>query len=74
MGKIVTFADLLYRETATGVTRAAITGAETKEISAAVIRLGPGARLRESVPAGAEGDGVSFLEVHVPAGFTTVRG
>jgi mannose-6-phosphate isomerase-like protein (cupin superfamily) len=54
MGKIVTFADLSYRETATGVKRAAITGAEMKEMGAEVIRLGPGARLTESVPAGAD--------------------
>jgi hypothetical protein len=85
MGTIVTFADLSYRETATGVKGAAITGAEMKEMAAEVIRLGPGARLTDAVPTGADrylftltggamGDGVSFLEFHVPAGFTTVRG
>lgn len=54
MGKTVTFADLPYRETVPGVKRAAITGAEMKEMAAEVIRLGPGARLTESVPAGAD--------------------
>ena len=54
MGKIVTFADLSYRETVPGVKRAAITGAEMKEMAAEVIRLAPGARLTESVPAGAD--------------------
>ena len=54
MGKTVTFADLTYREIETGVKRAAITGAEMKEMAAEVIRLGPGARLTESVPAGAD--------------------
>jgi mannose-6-phosphate isomerase-like protein (cupin superfamily) len=54
MGKIVTFADLSYREAVPGVKRAAITGGEMKEMSAEVIRLGPGARLTESVPAGAD--------------------
>ncbi len=54
MGKIVTFADLSYREAAAGVKRAPITGAEMTEMAAEVIRLGPGARLTESVPAGAD--------------------
>src|SRR5712692_9280223 len=54
MGKIVTFAELSYRDAAPGVKRAAITGGEMKEMAAEVIRLGPGARLTESVPAGAD--------------------
>ncbi len=54
MGTIITFADLPYRETAPGVKRAAITGAEMKEMAAEAIRLAPGARLSESVPAGAD--------------------
>ncbi|PYN43479.1 MAG: hypothetical protein DMD95_13660 [Candidatus Rokuibacteriota bacterium] len=54
MGRIVTFADLSYREAAPGVKRAPITGAEMKEMAAEVIRLGPGVRLTESVPAGAD--------------------
>jgi mannose-6-phosphate isomerase-like protein (cupin superfamily) len=54
MGKIVTFADLTYRERMPGVRRAAITGPDMKEIAAEVIRLGPGARWTESVPAGAD--------------------
>ncbi len=54
MGKIVTFADLSYRESVAGVKRAVITGGEMKEMAAEVIRLGPGARLTESVPAGAD--------------------
>jgi mannose-6-phosphate isomerase-like protein (cupin superfamily) len=54
MGKTVTFADLPYRETATGVQRSAITGADMKEMTAEVIRLAPRAHLTESVPAGAD--------------------
>jgi mannose-6-phosphate isomerase-like protein (cupin superfamily) len=54
MGKVVTFADLPYREAATGVQRAAITGGDMKEMAAEVIRLAPGARLTETVPAGAD--------------------
>ena len=54
MGKIVTFADLSYREAGPGVQRAAITGGEMKEMAAEVIRFAPGARLTESVPAGAD--------------------
>ncbi|HET9489088.1 MAG TPA: cupin domain-containing protein [Methylomirabilota bacterium] len=54
MGKVVTFADLSYRESSPGVRRAPITGAEMKEMAAEVIRLGPGASLTESVPAGAD--------------------
>src|SRR5258706_11755634 len=54
MGKIVTFAELSYREAVPGVKRAAITGGEMKEMAAEVIRLGPGARLAESVPPGAD--------------------
>src|SRR3989449_11339993 len=54
MGRIVTFAELSYREAAPGVKRAAITGGEMKEMAAEVIRLGPGARLTESVPPGAD--------------------
>jgi hypothetical protein len=71
MGQTVTFADLPYRETTTGVKRAPMTGAEMKELAAEVIRLAPGARLIESVPAGADRYLFTF---HVPAGFTTVRG
>ena len=54
MGKVVTFADLAYREAEAGVKRAVITGAEMKEMTAEVIRLEAGARLTESVPAGAD--------------------
>ena len=54
MGKVVTFADLPYRDTATGVKRAPITAAEMKEMAAEVIRLAPGATLTESVPAGSD--------------------
>ncbi|HSF07158.1 MAG TPA: cupin domain-containing protein [Methylomirabilota bacterium] len=54
MGRVVSFADLPYRETGPGVKRAPITGAEMKEMAAEVIRLGPGARLTESVPKGAD--------------------
>jgi len=51
MGKVVTFAELPYREADPGVKRAPITGAEMKEMVAEVIRLGPGAQLTESVAA-----------------------
>ena len=54
MGTVVTFADLPYRESARGVKRAPITGGDMKEMSAEVIRLGPGAKLTESVPAGSD--------------------
>lgn len=54
MGKLVTFADLPYRESAAGVKRAPITGSDMTEMSAEVIRLGPGAKLTESVPAGSD--------------------
>jgi mannose-6-phosphate isomerase-like protein (cupin superfamily) len=54
MGTIITFSDLPYRETAPGVKRARITGAEMKAMAAEAIRLGPGARVTESVPAGAD--------------------
>jgi mannose-6-phosphate isomerase-like protein (cupin superfamily) len=54
MGRVVTFADLSYRGAGAGVNRAAITGGEMKEMTAEVIRLGPGARLTEAVPAGAD--------------------
>lgn len=54
MGKIVTFADLAYRETAKGVRRAGVTGGDMKEMAAEVIRLAPGAALTESVPAGSD--------------------
>jgi mannose-6-phosphate isomerase-like protein (cupin superfamily) len=54
MGRVVTFAELPYHQTEPGVKRAAITGPEMKEMTAEVIRLGPGARLTESVPAGAD--------------------
>ncbi|HEY7365813.1 MAG TPA: cupin domain-containing protein [Methylomirabilota bacterium] len=54
MGKVITFAELPYREAGPGVTRAPITGAEMKEMAAEVIRLAPGAQLTESVPAGAD--------------------
>ena len=54
MGRVVTFEDLTYRQTAAGVKRASITGPEMKEMSAELIRLGPGATLAESVPAGSD--------------------
>ena len=54
MGNVVTFADLPYRDTTSGVKRAPITGDDMKEMSAEVIRLGPGAKLTESVPAGSD--------------------
>lgn len=53
MGRVVTFADLPYREAA-GVKRAAITGPEMKEMAAEVIRLAPRATLAEAVPAGSD--------------------
>jgi len=54
MGKVVTFENLPYREAATGVKRAPITGGEMKEMAAEVIRLAPGAKLSETVPAGCD--------------------
>jgi len=54
MGKIVTFADLSYRESMPGVRRAPITGREMKAVAAEVIRLEPGGRWTESVPAAAD--------------------
>lgn len=54
MGHVVEFENLPYRETATGVKRAPITGPEMKEMSADVIKLGPGATLAESVPDGSD--------------------
>jgi mannose-6-phosphate isomerase-like protein (cupin superfamily) len=54
MGRVIDFAKLPYRETADGVRRAPITGADMTEMSAEVIRLAPGARLTESVPAGSD--------------------
>lgn len=54
MGRVVTFGDLSYREAGAGVKRAVITGPEMKEMTAEVIHLGPGARLIEAVPAGAD--------------------
>jgi mannose-6-phosphate isomerase-like protein (cupin superfamily) len=54
MGRVVTFADLTYREAGAGVMRAAVTGGEMKEMAAEAIRLRGGARLTETVPAGAD--------------------
>lgn len=54
MGHVVTFEKLPYRETATGVARATVTGGEMKEMSAEVIRLAPRANLSESVPVGSD--------------------
>lgn len=54
MGRVVTFDGLSYRPIAPGVKRAPITGSEMKAMSAEVIRLGPGATLTESVPAGSD--------------------
>lgn len=54
MGRVVTFDSLSYRDTATGVKRAPITGGEMKAMSAEVIRLAPGATLTESVPDGSD--------------------
>jgi mannose-6-phosphate isomerase-like protein (cupin superfamily) len=54
MGTVVTFATLPYRAASPDVHRAAITGGEMKEMSAEVIRLGPAARLTESVPRGSD--------------------
>jgi mannose-6-phosphate isomerase-like protein (cupin superfamily) len=54
MGRVIDFAKLPYRETAAGVSRAPITGADLTEMSAEVIRLAPGATLAEAVPAGSD--------------------
>src|SRR5262245_15665988 len=54
MGRVITFAGLPYREAATGVKRAPITGGDMKEMSAEVIRLARGARLTEEIPEGSD--------------------
>jgi len=54
MGKVVTFADLPYREATVGVKRAPITGPDMKEMSAEVIKLAPSASLTEAAPAGSD--------------------
>jgi mannose-6-phosphate isomerase-like protein (cupin superfamily) len=54
MGHVVTFADLSYREPASGVKRAPITGSDMTQMSAEVIRLASGVKLSESVPAGSD--------------------
>src|SRR5439155_19122040 len=54
MGRVVTFADLSYREAASGVARAAITAGDTKEMAAEVIRLARGASVTETVPDGSD--------------------
>jgi len=54
MGRVITFAGLPYREAATGVKRAPITGGDMKEMSAEVIRVARGARLTEEVPEGSD--------------------
>src|SRR5215467_10900197 len=54
MGRIITFAGLPFREAATGVKRAPITGGDMKEMSAEVIRVARGARLTEEVPEGSD--------------------
>jgi mannose-6-phosphate isomerase-like protein (cupin superfamily) len=54
MGRVITFGDLPYRETAVGVKRASMTGPEMQEMSAEVIKIGPGATLTDAVPAGSD--------------------
>src|SRR3989442_7470886 len=54
MGRVITFAGLPYRDAATGVTRAPITGGDMKEMSAEVIRVARGAALTEDVPEGSD--------------------
>ena len=54
MGKVVTFASLQYEQAANGVSTAAITGSDGKEIHAEVIRLTSGAKLAATVPAGCD--------------------
>jgi len=54
MGKVVTFASLPYEQAATGISIAAITGSDGKEMQAEVIRLAPGAKLADTVPPGCD--------------------
>jgi len=54
MGKVVTFSSLPYREISPGVTSAAISGSDGKEMQADVIRLAPGAKLTDRVPQGSD--------------------
>src|SRR5437016_14444641 len=54
MGRVITFAGLPYREAATGVKRAPITGGDMKEMSAEEMRVALGAALTEDVPEGSD--------------------
>jgi len=54
MGKLVTFDSLPFEEVAPGVRRAAITGPEAVEMVAELVRLAPGAKYSEKIPAGAD--------------------
>src|SRR3989442_14750243 len=54
MGRVITFAGLPYREAASGVKRAPITGGDMKEMSAEVIRVARGANFTEVVPDGSD--------------------
>ncbi|MCC6532700.1 MAG: cupin domain-containing protein [Burkholderiales bacterium] len=54
MGRMVDFSALAAGETGTAVTRAAITGPDTRHMSAELLRLAPGASVEATVPAGAD--------------------
>jgi mannose-6-phosphate isomerase-like protein (cupin superfamily) len=54
MGKVADFSNLAFTEAAAGVKRAPITGSEMKHMAGEIIRLSPGAKLSESVPAGSD--------------------
>ncbi len=54
MGKLVTFVQLPYQESATSIKRATFTASDLKHFSAEMIRLAPGAKLTDKVPAGSD--------------------
>ena len=54
MGQVVTFSKLGYKDAATGVKTAPITGSLGKEMQAEVVRLAPGAKFTGTVPNGSD--------------------
>ena len=54
MGKSINLSGLGYSESAPGVRRAAITGADAKYMTAESIKLGPGSSYNAKVPAGSD--------------------
>jgi quercetin dioxygenase-like cupin family protein len=54
MGRVVTFAELDGRAAEPGVSIAPVTGGETREMAAQLVRLAPGSQWRASVPKGSD--------------------